>query len=98
MVLRPGCSRRRALLVGLVLAGFTLVLELAPAFHHDFLCHLKSPSHCPACLASPVALGQEAAPALGAMTLAEAEPVARSSPRPSELLPLASPKDRSPPA
>ena len=96
--MRPGCSRRRALLVGLVLAGFTLVLELAPAFHHDFICHLKSPSHCPACLASPVALGQEATPTLGAVTLAEAEPVSGPCARLAELPPLTSVKDRSPPA
>lgn len=91
-------SRRRAFLAGLVLAGFTLVLELAPAFHHDFACHLRSPSHCPACLASPLALGQEASPTLGAVKLAEAEPVARPCPRLSAPPSLASLKDRSPPA
>lgn len=98
MVVKPGRSWRRALLVALLLAGFTLVLEVGPVFHHDFDCHLKSPTHCPACLASPAALGQGPAHALDAVSLRAAEAVPPTGTRSSELTPVASLKDRSPPA
>ena len=98
MEVKPGRSWRRALLVALLLADFTLVLEVGPAFHHDFDCHLKSPTHCPACLASPAALGQDPAPALGTVSLLAAEAVRHTGTSSSELPLVASLKDRSPPA
>ncbi len=36
-------------------ALYILALLVLPALHHDIDCHFKSPSHCPACLASPMA-------------------------------------------
>jgi len=42
-------------------AAYLLVLVFTPAFHHDFLCHLKSPTHCEACTASPAVSGIEQA-------------------------------------
>jgi hypothetical protein len=46
-------------MAGLILYG--VVLAVSPALHHDFACHLKTPTHCDACHASPVA-PQPAAP------------------------------------
>lgn len=97
MRLKPGRAGRRALVVGLVLAGFTLVLAVAPAFHHDFECHLKSPAHCPACLASPPALGNEAVDSLDAAVVPAAESVPGSDTRVPVPPTVASLKDRSPP-
>lgn len=45
-------QRRWCLLLALVYAA---VLCLSPLLHHDFDCHLKTPSHCPACTANPTA-------------------------------------------
>jgi hypothetical protein len=38
-----------------VLALYALIVVCAPALHHDFTCHEKSPGHCVACVASPSA-------------------------------------------
>lgn len=47
-----GHQRRWCLLFVLVYAA---VLCLSPLLHHDFDCHLKTPSHCAACMANPTA-------------------------------------------
>jgi hypothetical protein len=42
----------------LAAAGLTfygIVLAASPVLHHDLICHLKTPTHCDACHASPVA-------------------------------------------
>jgi hypothetical protein len=47
-------GRRRAI----VLAGaavYALLLMVNPILHDDLACHLKSPTHCNACTASPSA-------------------------------------------
>jgi hypothetical protein len=47
-------ERRRAI----VLAGaaaYALLLMVNPVLHDDLACHLKSPTHCNACTASPSA-------------------------------------------
>lgn len=38
-----------------VLALYALIVLCAPALHHDFACHDKTPGHCVACVASPSA-------------------------------------------
>jgi hypothetical protein len=50
---QSGCVRRAALLVGLGL--YALLLMVNPVLHDDLACHLKSPTHCNACMASPSA-------------------------------------------
>jgi hypothetical protein len=45
---------------------YAVVLVVGPSLHHTFECHLKSPGHCPACIASPAASGAESTGALGA--------------------------------
>lgn len=39
---------------------YAIVLAASPALHHDLICHLKTPTHCTACHASPVAPRAEA--------------------------------------
>jgi hypothetical protein len=43
-----------------MLAVYTLILTVNPVLHHDLACHLKSPTHCSACTASPSATRVEA--------------------------------------
>ena len=77
---------------------YAAVLCLAPAFHHDFQCHLKSPAHCPACLASPAAVdGGHVTPLAVPLLLTAEEPALL---RPAAVAPMlvGSLKDRSPPA
>jgi hypothetical protein len=48
-----GRVRRAALLLGLGL--YALLVMVNPVLHDDLACHLKSPTHCNACTASPSA-------------------------------------------
>jgi hypothetical protein len=50
---QSGRVRRAALLVGLGL--YALLLMVNPVLHDDLAGHLKSPTHCNACMASPSA-------------------------------------------
>ena len=49
---------RRAVLW--TLAVYALLLTVNPVLHDDLACHLKSPTHCSACTASPSASRVEA--------------------------------------
>ena len=42
------------------LAVYALLLAVNPVLHDDLACHLKSPTHCSACTASPSASRVEA--------------------------------------
>ena len=42
------------------LLAYGLVLLTTPFLHHDLECHQRTPGHCVACIATPVALGAEA--------------------------------------
>jgi hypothetical protein len=68
--------RSRGVLVCLVLV-YAVVVGVSPAFHHDVECHLKSPTHCPACLANPVASPAETAQDLAAVSLPSAGQIER---------------------
>lgn len=71
-----GVRRRRVLLGGLItLAVYAAVVCASPLFHHDFECHLKSPSHCPACLAHPAAVHAETGTQLAHAPLGPSESV-----------------------
>jgi hypothetical protein len=39
--------------------AYGVVLGTSPLLHHDFACHLKTPSHCDACVSSPLAQAVE---------------------------------------
>jgi hypothetical protein len=58
----------RWVVVGLLL--YSLVLAVSPALHHDFACHLKDPSHCTACQATPIAPQAEKAFDVGPLRIA----------------------------
>lgn len=96
-VLRIGRRRRcEWLLVGLGL--YALVLVGSPMLHHDFACHLKSKTHCDACLANPLAPRAEPGVRLDALRLppvGAVEALRQEASEPSS--PICSP-GRSPPA
>ena len=92
---RRGWSR--GLLWGL-LAVYVVVLCASPIFHHDLDCHLKSPSHCPGCVASPAALRGETVVDLAETHLPRAEAVGHECARAAAPLVAHGLKGRSPPA
>lgn len=62
-----------------------LVLAFTPAFHHDFLCHLKSPTHCEACTANPAVSGIEPGVSVESVRLLVAERPESPQQRPAAL-------------
>lgn len=58
-----GLARRLRSLAILGLLAYVVVLFVSPVLHHDLACHLKSPGHCDACAASPLASRAETAAA-----------------------------------
>jgi len=49
--------RRLTSAIALAAASYVLVLAAAPALHHDVVCHLKSRTHCTACVSGVSAPG-----------------------------------------
>ena len=47
--------RLRWLSAAACLGLYALVVLASPGLHHDFDCHVKSPRHCQACVANPLA-------------------------------------------
>ncbi len=60
---------RRRIGVVLGLGLYALVLVVSPLLHHDLDCHLRSPSHCSACTANPLASRVESGVRLDALRL-----------------------------
>ena len=56
---RAFAGRRRGGILWM-LAVYALLLAVNPVLHDDIACHLKSPTHCSACTASPSASRVEA--------------------------------------
>jgi len=54
------------------LGCYLLALGVAPLLHHDLECHVKSPTHCNACMASPPGLSSAAGAPLDASRLDDA--------------------------
>ncbi len=66
-------SRRAARCVlSLGLACYLLALGLTPSLHHGLECHVKTPTHCDACMASPPGLCPAAGVSLDATLLHDA--------------------------
>jgi hypothetical protein len=63
--------RWRAWLLAL-LAVYAVLLAANPLLHHDVACHLKSPTHCTSCTASPWASRIEAGVPLVSQPLPDA--------------------------
>lgn len=84
--------------IAALLAVYAFALAGTPALHHDLACHQKSPTHCNACTASPLAPRVETGISLAESRLPAAgrvEAPATSAPRPT---PLSAKSGRAPPA
>jgi hypothetical protein len=55
--------------VAVCLGLYALVVLASPGLHHDFDCHLKSPRHCQACAANPLAPRADAPSVCAGLTL-----------------------------
>ena len=76
MLVGMAASGRPRRLVGwafwLGVGFYLLALGVAPLLHHDLECHVKSPTHCNACMASPPGLCSAAGAPLDATSLHDA--------------------------
>jgi len=93
--------RLRGLAPSAILAGVALYVALlcvSPLFHHDLDCHLKSPSHCGACVANPLAPRIESGFGLGTTALDWAGSVEGARPEHIATPALDHSSGRSPPA
>ncbi len=85
-----------AVIVG-CLGLYAGVVLASPGLHHDFDCHLKSPRHCQACVANPLAPRAEPSGGLGDALLAESGRPPGPRPLSAEVDPLPRPSGRAPP-
>ena len=84
--------------MAIALALYTLISSLSPALHHDLACHVKSPAHCDACVANPLASRTEPAAGLNAPPMhAVGETPVSAEPR-EHRAPVAPTSGRAPPA
>jgi len=71
MRVRP--ERRRPQIHAVVgVAIYALFLVTAPFEHHDLLCHIKTPQHCTACIASLLSADPKTPAVVGTCHLADA--------------------------
>lgn len=91
--------RRTGFLVALTasLGLYAGVVLASPGLHHDFECHLKTPGHCQACAANPLAPSGEPASALGTVALVDYGRPFGPPPPNAEPAPVAQPSGRAPP-
>lgn len=86
-------GRRRHVFLGslaLCLGLYAAVVLATPGLHHDFECHLKSPGHCQACVANPLAPRAASTGDVGTVALVELGRAAalRAVPAPMQAAPL----------
>jgi hypothetical protein len=96
LLARPRGRGHSVLLAALLAYG--LVLAVTPLLHHDLECHWRTPGHCVACIASPVALGTEAAEPQASPFLVDLGRVETAAPPATDPVLLASEQGRAPPA
>lgn len=65
--------RSRAFFSSLLLSLglYATVVLASPSLHHDFDCHMKSPRHCQACVANPLAPRADSTSHDGTLALVE---------------------------
>jgi hypothetical protein len=80
------------------LACYLLFLAVSPLLHHDLECHLKTPSHCGACMASPPGLSTGSGASLEAHQLPDAGKVSTVRATVPELALAVDAPGRAPPA
>jgi hypothetical protein len=81
-----------------LLAVYAALLAANPLLHHDVACHLKSPTHCTSCTASPWASRIEAGVPLVSQRLPDAGRVLAKGPESVRAAVRLAPAGRSPPA
>lgn len=72
MVATRGTRPLARVICWLGLGSYLLFLAISPLLHHDLDCHLKTPSHCGACMASPPGLSTTSSASLEANHLPDA--------------------------
>jgi hypothetical protein len=92
-------QRRAGFLFALVacLGLYAGVVLGSPGLHHDLDCHLKTPGHCQACVANPLAPRAEPSSTLGVVLLLEVGSPLGADASSCEPTPLSRPSGRSPP-
>jgi hypothetical protein len=95
MSVSPGRGRPRSL--ALVLGLYAAAALGTPLLHHDLACHLKTPTHCDACMANPLGSRAESSvePAPPRFLAAGRVPARSAAAR--ETAPRRATRDRSPP-
>jgi len=96
MPARSWAGGQAGLLLGVGI--YALVLIASPLLHHDLDCHLKSPSHCGACTANPLASRVERGLGPGGLRLPVAGRVEALQPSPPQAASPVRLPGRSPPA
>jgi hypothetical protein len=91
------CDRLR-LLAAAALVAYTAMVSVSPALHHDLVCHVKSPTHCDACLANPLAARAKTATPIPAPPLLLAGQAPSLPERHRDRVAAAPASGRSPPA
>ena len=92
----PRPLERLTLWLGMSL--YVLFLAVSPLLHHDLECHVKTPNHCGACLASPLGMVAALGTQLDATHLNDAGGVKTVLPRGFEPTFAVVAPGRSPPA
>jgi hypothetical protein len=77
---------------------YLFFLAASPLLHHDLECHVKTPSHCGACMTSPMGLSAAVGAPLGATCLHDAGSVKAVATTASEPTFAIDTPGRSPPA
>jgi hypothetical protein len=72
MAVRRGSRPLTRVTSWLGLGLYLSFLAVSPLLHHDLECHFKTPSHCGACMASPLGLGAAPGAPLDATHLRDA--------------------------
>jgi hypothetical protein len=86
---------RRTTRLGILL--HVLIVLTAPFEHHDLLCHLKTPTHCTACVSSPLAASPRPIEVVGAWSLHDAGSAVEGRPALHAVVLTTSSGERSPP-
>jgi hypothetical protein len=81
-----------------VLCLYVAVLLVSPVVHHDLACHLKTPAHCDACQANPLASRVEAGIVLAPPAHPHATHEVAREGREADGAPLSTDPSRAPPA
>jgi hypothetical protein len=72
-------------------------MAVTPALHHDLACHAKTPGHCDACVATPLASPAEPGTALEAPSLVVVGEMPPCDPAREHRVATAPTRGRSPP-